>query len=105
MHRLIQEHRDEIGRLCRLYGVRRLEAFGSVARGLDFDPGSSDADFLVTFEGSSEQSGLGRFLGLADALEALLGRPVDLVERRTVEASRNYIRQRSILADAETVYG
>ena len=105
MHALIEEHRDEIAQLCRRYGVRRLEAFGSVVRGGDFDPGRSDADFLVTFEEGSEHAGLGRFLGLADALEALLGRPVDLVERRTVEASRNYIRKRSILGHAETVYG
>ncbi|MDB5480390.1 MAG: putative nucleotidyltransferase [Caulobacteraceae bacterium] len=105
MHVLLEENRDEIAELCRRYGVRRLEAFGSVARGQDFDPGSSDADFLVTFENGSEHSGLARFLGLAEALEALLGRPVDLVERGTIEASRNSIRKRSILGDAETVYG
>jgi len=40
-----------------------------------------------------------------EALEALLGRPVDLVEREAVEASRNYIRRRRILTEAETVYG
>jgi predicted nucleotidyltransferase len=40
-----------------------------------------------------------------DALEKLLGRPVDLVERDAIEASCNYIRRRAILRDAETVYG
>jgi hypothetical protein len=38
-------------------------------------------------------------------VERLLGRPVDLVEREAVEASRNFIRRRRILAEAEAVYG
>jgi hypothetical protein len=38
------------------------------------------------------------------ASEALLGRPVDLVEREALEASRNYIRRRSILAEDEPIY-
>jgi predicted nucleotidyltransferase len=104
MHPLIEEHRNEIAELCRRYGVRLLEAFGSIARADDFDPARSDADFLVTFESAGERSALGQFLGFAEALEALLGRRVDLVERETVEASRNSIRRRRILADAATVY-
>jgi hypothetical protein len=35
----------------------------------------------------------------------LLGRPVDVVERDVVEASRNSIRRRAILRDAEPLYG
>ena len=42
---------------------------------------------------------------LKEALENLLGRSVDLVEREAVEASRNFIRRRAILREAETVYG
>jgi hypothetical protein len=41
---------------------------------------------------------------LKDELEALLGPPVDLVDRSTIEASRNYIRKRRMLAGAEAVY-
>ena len=48
---------------------------------------------------------LAAFADFKDELEALLGRPVDLVERAAVEASRNYIRRRRILAEAEAVYG
>jgi predicted nucleotidyltransferase len=40
-----------------------------------------------------------------DALERLLGRPVDLVEREAIEGSRNFIRRRAILTEAERVYG
>ena len=42
---------------------------------------------------------------LKEALEKFLGRPVDLVEREAIEASRNFIRRRAILKKAETVYG
>ena len=37
-------------------------------------------------------------------LEQLLGRPVDLIERKSVERSENYIRRKSILESAEVIY-
>ena len=91
--------------LCRRYGVARLEVFGSAARGLEFDPRRSDFDFLVEFERRSDLPPLEQFFGFAEALEQLLGRPVDLVEREALEASRNFIRRRAILSQAERVYG
>lgn len=74
------EGRDALAAICRRHGVARLEVFGSAARGNDFDPMRSDADFLVTFE-PAVRNGLGVLVELRDALEKLLGRPVDLVER------------------------
>ena len=85
--------------------MTRLEVFGSAARGHDFDPARSDADFLVAFEKEASRSALDQFFGFAEALEDILGRRVDLVERGALDASRNYIRRRNILADAEVVYG
>ncbi len=105
MHPAIEEKREALAALCRRYGVARLEVFGSAARGTDFDPAKSDADFLVEFKPGSDLSALDQFFGFADALEALLGRPVDLVERKALEQSRNYIRRRSILKDVQSVYG
>ncbi|MBL8666338.1 MAG: nucleotidyltransferase domain-containing protein [Rhodospirillales bacterium] len=104
MHADIAGKRADIAALCRRYGVRRLDVFGSAARGGDFDPANSDADFLVTFAERSP-TGFAAFLDFKEALEALLGRPVDLVEREAVEASRNYIRRRRILAEAQPVHG
>ncbi len=43
----IAVRKDEITVICRRHGVARLEIFGSAARGDDFDPDNSDADFLV----------------------------------------------------------
>ncbi len=105
MHQMISRYRAEIATLCRRHGVRRLEVFGSAARGADFDPATSDADFLVEFEPGGDLSPLDRLFGLAEDLEALLGRPVDLAERQAIEASRNYIRRAHILAGAEAIYG
>jgi predicted nucleotidyltransferase len=82
--------------------VRRLEVFGSAARGSDFDPTASDVDFLVEFEAQNDD--LARFLDFKAALEVLLARRVDLVDRKAIETSRNYIRKRHILTGAEPVY-
>jgi predicted nucleotidyltransferase len=103
MHPALAAHRPALAALCRRFGVIRLDVFGSAARAADFDAARSDADFLVEF--AVEPAGLGQFLDFKEALEALLGRPVDLVERRAIEDSRNYIRRRHILAEAEAVYG
>jgi hypothetical protein len=84
MHRLIEAKRPEIAALCRRFHVERLEVFGSAARGDDFDPGESDADFLVEFGPDRGLPPLEQFFGLAEALEDLLGRPVDLIEPQAV---------------------
>lgn len=104
MHADIDDKRQALIALCRRFGVERLEVFGSAARGGDFDPSRSDVDFLVTFSPKARDD-LSNFADFKDALEALLGRPVDLVEREAIEASRNYIRRRRILAEAERVHG
>ena len=49
MTNLIEQHRSEVIDLCRRYGVRRLELFGSAATGA-FEPERSDLDFLVEFD-------------------------------------------------------
>jgi uncharacterized protein len=104
MHASIAEKRRELMALCRRFGVARLEVFGSASRGGDFQPERSDIDFLVTFM-PAVRNDLAAFADFKEALEALLGRPVDLIEREAVEASRNFIRRRRILREAEAVYG
>ena len=104
MHDELTRRREDIVALCRRYGVERLEVFGSAARGCDFRSTGSDADFLVTFE-PVLRNDLATFEAFREALEVAIGRPVDLVEREAVEASRNFIRRRRILAEAEAIYG
>ncbi|HLL89379.1 MAG TPA: nucleotidyltransferase domain-containing protein [Tepidisphaeraceae bacterium] len=80
---MLDAHGEALRRLCQAYGVRRLEVFGSAARA-DFDPDASDYDFLVDFGDQPPAGSFRRYMGLKFDLEALLGRPVDLVEAAAV---------------------
>src|SRR5271167_903786 len=96
----IELRREELRGLCRRFHVRRLDLFGSAARG-DFDPQRSDLDFLVEFERDPKIPALDAYFGLKEALETLLGRPVDLVMPGAVE---NPYLKASIERSRETVY-
>jgi len=100
MHPAIAQHRASIADICQRYGIRRLEVFGSAARGDDFVVESSDADFLVEFEPNAPPD-LRRFYGAKVELEQLLGRGVDLVEPGAV---RNPYVLASINRHREPVY-
>ena len=81
--------------------VRRVQVFGSVARGEG--GGNSDVDLLVDFLPEA-RVGLLELGALKEELEEKLGRPVDLLSRRAVERSANPYRRRAILAAPVTVY-
>jgi predicted nucleotidyltransferase len=74
---LLGQKRQDVLRIANKYGARHVRVFGSVARG-DAD-GGSDVDFLVDLEPGRSLLDLG---GLQFELEALLGRPVDVVTER-----------------------
>jgi uncharacterized protein len=74
----IATRKPELVELCRLYHVRQLEVFGS-AVGSGFDSERSDVDFLVEFAAVPPGAYATNFFELKEALERLLGRPVDLV--------------------------
>ena len=79
----VARHLPHIAALCEHYGVVHLELFGS-ATGSGFSAQSSDLDFLVELDTQSPGSRARRWIGLADALEKLLGRHVDLVNPRYI---------------------
>jgi predicted nucleotidyltransferase len=91
----------EIAAFCRRWHIIELALFGSVLRE-DFHP-ESDVDVLVTYDPVYRQN-LKDYLQMCDELEGLLGRRVDLLERGTVELSRNPIRRRAILNTARSIY-
>ena len=89
-----------VAALCRRYGVTRLEVFGSAAVG-DFDAARSDYDFIACFSPQSGVSMARRFLGFSEALEQLLGRPVDLMTDHAIE---NPFLRSAVNASRKTVY-
>mgnify|MGYP001072886381 CR=1 FL=1 len=97
----IELPREAIADFCRRWRIRELAIFGSALRE-DFRP-DSDVDVLVTFEPEVRWE-FQQWLEMTRELEALFGRRVDLVERRMVEQSKNYIRRKHILSHLEPIY-
>ena len=94
-------HLDHIRDLCQTLGVERLELFGSALRD-DFDQNRSDLDFLVTFAPASSRKSLAeRYLALAEGLEGVLGKPVDLLTQASLH---NPFLKESIESGKQTVY-
>ena len=92
---------EQIAEICRRYDVKQLELFGSILR--ENFLADSDVDLLVTFEEDSP-IGLFEFADLQEELRALLGREVDLVSRRGVEKTENWIRRTEILKNTSSIY-
>lgn len=101
MHPNLAPHSVAIAALCQRLGVKRLELFGSAATAT-FEPGRSDYDFLIELDTAVAGSRAQRIIDLAEALEEMLGAPIDLVNPQ-------YIRNPYFAAEVErtrtTVYG
>ena len=93
---------DRLAEFCRENSITELSVFGSALRD-DFGP-QSDIDLLVSF-GEEAHHTLFDLIRMEEELEAMLGREVDLVSRRGIEKSPNYLRRKAILESAELIYG
>jgi len=93
--------KDKIKDFCRRWQIAEFALFGSVLRD-DFGP-DSDLDILVTFAPEADWSLLDH-VRMEQELEALLGREIDLVSRRAIERSSNWIRRQAILGTAQPFY-
>jgi len=83
---------------CRAFKVRRLDVFGSIARGADTP--SSDVDLIVEFIDPA-RSPAKRFFGLLHRLEDSLGCDVDLL---TVDSLRNPYFKTRVLNEKVSIY-
>lgn len=90
-----------ISQVCQAHRIKTLALFGSAVRE-DFHA-DSDVDVLVEFAPDAAPD-FAEVVAIQDELEQLIGRPVDLLERKSVEQSRNYIRRRAILSRIEPIY-
>jgi uncharacterized protein len=88
---IIDDNRDAIAALCRKYLVKSLWVFGSATSDA-WDPDTSDIDFLVDL-GDYEPGIADRFLDLADDLEAVMGRSIDIITVRGL-ANKPRLEQR-----------
>ena len=99
--RFILDKQEDISAMCRRSPARRLDLFGSATRD-DFNFGSSDLDFLVTFEPLPPADYSDAFFALKEGLESLFHRPVDLLTEQTL---RNPFLIRRVQAERIAVYG
>lgn len=90
--------RAKIADFCYRWKITELALFGSVLRD-DFRP-DSDVDVLVTFAPDAQWS-LFDLVEIQEALSEMLGRKVDLIEKRGL---RNPFRRYEILRTKEVVY-
>jgi len=100
MHALVAAKRSQIAALCRRFGVRRLDLFGS-AVGDDFDVRSSDVDVLVQFDAGPGFDYVESYFGLQEGLERILDRPVDLVDAGSI---RNPYLRDQVMHTMEPLY-
>jgi len=97
----IEIDKDKIAWFCKKYRIEKLSFFGSVLRA-DFSD-QSDVDVLVDFEKDANWS-LIDVVQIQEELGDILFREVDLVERKSIENSENYIRRKFILSNEEVIY-
>ena len=90
-----------IEEFCERWKISEMSLFGSALRD-DLGP-DSDIDLLVSFAPEADWS-LFDHLHMEEELSGILGRKVDLVSKRAVERSTNWIRKKAILESARPVY-
>ena len=98
--RILIDH-EKIKTFCEKWRITEFSLFGSVLTE-DFRP-DSDVDVLVTFKDDAEWS-LFDLVDMEDELKVIFGHDVDLVLRKTIERSENYIVRKNILRSSEVVY-
>ena len=97
---LIAQHVDDIAEICRKHHVKRLDIFGSATAG-DFNPQTSDIDFLVDFGDAPPKPWYGNHFDLKEDLETLFNRKIDLVDDTAI---RNPYFRKAVDETREQIY-
>ena len=96
----VEKLHDQLKQFCQRWMISEMALFGSVVRA-DFQP-DSDVDILVSFAKGAGWS-LFDHVQMQQELQAIIERPVDLVSRRAVEGSANWVRRDEILGSAKVI--
>jgi len=94
----LEEIKKVVVPVCSEFNVKRLDLFGSLARGTSYS--DSDVDLLVEFEEPNLQPSK-RFFGLLHHLEDDLGCKVDLL---TISSLKNPYFRRRVLKEKVNIY-
>ena len=86
---------------CQHWQIEEFYLFGSVLRD-DFRP-ESDVDVMVKFFPTAKW-GLLALIEMEEILESIFGRKVDILTKKSIEKSENWIRRKGILATAQLLY-
>jgi predicted nucleotidyltransferase len=92
---------EALSAFCHKWKIAEISLFGSVLRD-DFRP-DSDVDVLLAFEPDAPWD-LFDVIDMQKELESVFGRRVDLLDRESVEQSRNPFRRHGILSNTRVVY-
>lgn len=92
---------EKIVDFCQHWKIQELALFGSILR--DDFAADSDLDVLVSFSPTADWSLLDH-VRMEKELENLLGRKVDLLSKRALEKSHNWLRRQAILNTARVIY-
>ena len=98
---LVENKLPQLAPLCERYRVKRLELFGSAAKGT-FREADSDLDFLVEFDDRDVPGYAMRYLNFAEDLETMFGRKVDLL---TIESVKNPYLREELAETCVNLYG
>lgn len=93
---------DQITEFCRHWKIQEFYFFGSVLRS-DFRS-DSDIDVMVSFAPDAHW-GLLALVQMKEELEKIFDRNVDLLTKKSIEQSENWIRRKEILSTAQMIYG
>ena len=89
-----------VAQLCRDLSVRELLLFGSAATD-KFDGSQSDVDVVVEFVDGDKPGITDRYMALAEGLEEIFSRPVDLVTTRSI---RNPVFRQMVDETSQLIY-
>ncbi len=96
----VLQQQEAIQQLCSKCCVIELKLFGSAVSD-QFDLENSDLDFYVEFANPDSSGIADRFFTLADGLENLFKRPVDLITKPSV---KNRIFLENLQSNTQTLY-
>ena len=92
---------EQLAEFCQRWQVAELALFGSILRD-DFHA-DSDIDLLVSYQPTAKR-GLFEKMHMKEELESLFHRKVDLISKKAIEKSQNWIRRKNILGSAKVIY-